>query len=179
MSADVIRRKRILFVDDDPQFLMGIRPLFGEMSKGSWEVLGAENHAVALSLLSKERIDLVVLDIGMPVMDGIQFLQLLGRTHPGQQVAMLTGRGTEERRKACFESGAVLFLEKPLSADGFTAIYAALDSVAGAQPQGGFHGMMRRVGLQEVLQMECLGRKSSVSRSSRRGFAGAYSSAMG
>ena len=41
-------------------------------------------------------------------------------------------------------------------------IFAALDALAGAQPQGGFRGMMRRVGLQEVLQLECLGRKSSV-----------------
>jgi CheY-like chemotaxis protein len=75
---------------------------------------------------------------------------------------MLTGRATEESRKTCLESGAVLFLEKPLSPDGFAAVFAALDALAGAQPQGGFRGMMRRVGLQEVLQMECLGRKSSV-----------------
>ena len=106
--------------------------------------------------------DVVVLDIGMPVMDGIQFLQLLGRTHPGQQVVMLTGRGDRGKRKTCLESGAALFLEKPVVPDGFAAIFAALDALAGAQPQGGFRGMMRRVGLQEVLQMECLGRKSSV-----------------
>jgi CheY-like chemotaxis protein len=107
-------------------------------------------------------VDLVVLDIGMPGMDGIQFLQLLGRTNPGQQVAMLTGEATEEKRRTCLESGASLVLEKPAAPDGFAAIFAALDALAGAQPQGGFRGMMRRVGLQEVLQLECLGRKSSV-----------------
>ena len=162
MSAETVKRKSFLFVDDDAGFLTGIQELFAEMGRGRWDVFTAANHAQALALLSRLRVDVVVLDIGMPVMDGIQFLQLLGRTHPAQQVVMLTGRATEESRKTCLESGAALFLEKPVVRDGYAAVFAALDALAGAQPQGGFRGMMRRVGLQEVLQMECLGRKSSV-----------------
>ena len=162
MSADTIKRKTFLFVDDEPAFLTGIQELFSEMARGKWDIFTAGNHAQALALLSKMRVDVVVLDIGMAVMDGIQFLQLLGRTHPGQQVVMLTGEATEEQRKTCLDSGAVLFLEKPVVPDGYEAVFSALDALAGALPQGGFRGMMRRVGLQEVLQMECLGRKSSV-----------------
>ena len=86
----------------------------------------------------------------------------LGRTHPGQQVVILTGRTTPEARQTCLENGAVLFLEKPSSSEGFRAVFSALDALAGAQPQAGFRGMMRRVGLQDVLQMECLSRKSSI-----------------
>lgn len=160
--GDNIKRKSFLFVDDDAAFLAGIQGLFSEMACGRWDIFTAENHAQALALLAKLRVDVVVLDIGMPMMDGIQFLQLLGRTHPGQPVVMLSGEATGERRKACLEGGAVLFLEKPVVPDGYAAIFAALDALAGAQPQGGFRGMMRRVGLQEVLQLECLGRKSSV-----------------
>jgi len=162
MSADTIKRKTFLFVDDEPAFLTSIQELFSEMARGKWDIFTAANHAQALALLAKMRVDIVVLDIGMAGMDGIQFLQLLGRTNPGQQVVMLTGEATEERRKTCLESGAVLFLEKPVVPDGYAAVFAALDALAGALPQGGFRGMMRRVGLQEVLQMECLGRKSSV-----------------
>jgi CheY-like chemotaxis protein len=162
MSGKTTKRKTFLFVDDDADFLNGIQELFSEMGRGKWDIFTAGNHAQALALLGKLRVDVVVLDISMPVMDGIQFLQLLGRTNPGQQVVMLTGEATEERRKTCLESGAVLFLEKPVVADGFAAIFAALDALAGALPQGGFRGMMRRVGLQEVLQLECLGRKSSI-----------------
>jgi CheY-like chemotaxis protein len=162
MSGETVKRKSFLFVDDDAGFLTGIQELFSEMSRGRWDVFTAENHAQALALLAKLRVDVVVLDIGMPVMDGIQFLQLLGRTHPGQQVAMLTGLADEENRKTCLQGGASLFLEKPVSQDGYAAVFGALDALAGAQPQGGFRGMMRRVGLQEVLQLECLGRKSSV-----------------
>jgi CheY-like chemotaxis protein len=162
MAVEIVKRKALLFVDDDVEFLTSIQSLFTEMARGKWDIFAAENHALALALLAKLRVDLVVLDIGMPGMDGIQFLQLLGRTNPGQQVAMLTGEATEERRKTCLESGAALFLEKPVASNGFATVFAALDALAGSQPQGGFRGMMRRVGLQEVLQLECLGRKSSV-----------------
>ena len=162
MASEVTKRKTFLFVDDEAEFLASLQELFLGMARGKWEILTAQNHAQALALLAKQHVDVVVLDIGMPVMDGIQFLQLLGRTNPGQQVVMLTGRANPENRKTCLESGAALFLEKPVTPDGFEAVFAALDTLAGAQPQGGFRGMMRRVGLQEVLQMECLGRKSSV-----------------
>ncbi len=162
MAAEITKRKAFLFVDDEVEFLTSVQALFSEMAHGGWDIFTAENHAQALALLAKLRVDVVVLDIGMTGMDGIEFLQLLGRTNPGQQVAMLTGEATEERRRTCLESGALLFLEKPLRAEGYAAIFAALDALAGTQPQGGFRGMMRRVGLQEVLQLECLGRKSSV-----------------
>ena len=93
---------------------------------------------------------------------GYSFSSCWAAPTPASTVAMLTGMATEESRKTCLESGAALFLEKPVAPNGFATIFAALDALAGAQPQGGFRGMMRRVGLQEVLQLECLGRKSSV-----------------
>jgi hypothetical protein len=69
------------------------------------------------------------------------------------------------------ELGAALFLEKPTTAEGFHAVFAALDMLVATEPQSGFRGMMQ-VGLQDVLQMECLGRRSSilsVSTGARRG----------
>jgi CheY-like chemotaxis protein len=102
-----------------------------------------------------------VLDIEMPVMDGIEFLRLLRRTNPGQRVVMLSGRLDEAARKNSMELGASLFLEKPSTPDGFKGLFAALDVLAAAAPESGFRGVMQ-VGLQDVVQMECLGRKSSV-----------------
>lgn len=160
--AITVKRKKFLFVDDEPVFLATIRQLFQEMSHGTWEILTAANHSQALGLLQKSRFDLIVLDLNLPVMDGLQFLRLLARTHPGQQVAFLTGSANEQKQRACLEGGASLFLEKVATPDGYAAIFATLDALAGSTAQEGFHGMMRRVGLQEVLQMECLGRKSSV-----------------
>jgi CheY-like chemotaxis protein len=156
------KARQLLFVDDEAGFLSVIKELLEAMAGGAWKIFTAETHAQALALLQAERMDVVVLDIGMPVMDGFQFLRLLGRAHPGQQVVMLTGNATEERRKTCVENGAVLLLEKPTSTDGYQSVFAALNTLAEAHPQAGFRGMMCQVGLPEVLQMECLGRKSSV-----------------
>lgn len=151
-----------MFVDDDAGFLSNIRQVFSDMARGSWRIHTAENHSQALALLRQHRMDVVVLDLDMPVMDGLQFLRLLNRTHPGQQVVILTGQANPEKRQACLDSGAVLFLEKLITPTGFSAVFSTLDALASSAPSDGFRGMMRRVGLQEVLQMECLGRKSSI-----------------
>jgi CheY-like chemotaxis protein len=162
MPDNTSRRKTFLFVDDDVDFLAGVREIFAGMSRGLWEIATADNHSKALAELGRQPKDVVVLDVNMPVMDGLEFLRLLRRTHPGQQVVMLTARTDEATRAACLENGAALFLHKLLTPEGFEGVFSALDALAGAVPQTGFRGMMRRVGLQEVLQMECLGRKSSV-----------------
>jgi len=162
MPEETPKRKEFLFVDDDPDCLATITTLLKQMSKGQWAFRTANNHAQALELLKAQPVDAVVLDVQMPVMDGIEFLRLLGRTHPGQQVVMLTGRVDETTRKTALDLGATLFLEKPGTAEGFQSLYAALDTLAGAPAQPGFHGVMQRVELQDVLQMECLARKSTV-----------------
>lgn len=155
-------KKTFLFVDDSPDFLEVAREVFTELSKGGWRIFTAANHAEALNLMGRQRFDMLVLDVDMPVMDGIQFLQLVLRAHPGQQVVMLSGHTDAERRRKCLDSGAVMFLEKLLTPDGYASAYAALDALATTPSAAGFHGMMRRVGLQEVIQLECLGRKSSI-----------------
>jgi hypothetical protein len=98
----------------------------------------------------------------MPVINGVELLRLLRRVHPNQPVAMLTGHASDEARKACTDLGAVLFLEKPMAAGEYAALHSALDALTDAPRSSGFSGVMRRVGLQEVLQLECLGKKSSL-----------------
>jgi hypothetical protein len=53
-------------------------------------------------------------------------------------------------------------LEKPRTPDGFETVFATLNELAALQPQEGFRGVLRQVGLPDVLQMECLGRNSSI-----------------
>jgi CheY-like chemotaxis protein len=156
------RKKTFLFVDDSADFLEAAKEVFTDLASGTWQVFTALNHAEALKVLGRERLDVVVLDVDMPVMDGVQFLQLILRAHPGQQVVMLSGHANGELRKKCLESGAVMFLDKLLTPEGYSSAFATLDALAGAKAGAGFQGMMRRVGLQEVLQLECLGRKSSI-----------------
>jgi CheY-like chemotaxis protein len=161
MLEEPNKRYQFLFVDDDPVFLTALTNLLKQISKAHWAFRTATNAAQAMEHLKAQPVDLVVLDIEMPVMDGIEFLRLLQRTNPGLRVVMLSARLDEGARKTCMELGATMYLEKPSSPDGFQALFAALDALVMAGTSSGFRGMMQ-VGLQDVLQMECLGRKSSI-----------------
>ena len=156
------KRTTVLFVDDDPGFLDAIQNLMRAYSEGQWEVLVAPDAAGALALIREQKIDLLVIDVHMPVMDGLQFLALLHRKYPQILKVALTGDATEPYRGACLSNGAELFLEKPASREGWQNLYSALNELIKLQPEEGFRGMLRRVGLQDVLQMECLARSSSV-----------------
>ncbi len=159
---DSLKHNRILFVDDDPVFLGTIADLFAAWSNDKWQIHQAGSADQALDLLKKEKVDVIVVDANMPVLDGIQFLKILARRHPELKKVMLTGLATEEKRSACLANGAELFIEKPRSSDGLKAVFAMLDELMTWKPREGFQGMLRKVGLQDVIQMECLGRNSCV-----------------
>ena len=155
------RARQILLVDDDPVFTGLFKDFLLSHRPGAWVVHLADHYAPALACLKDNSIDLIVLDLGLPIMDGLQFLPLLKRTHPAVPVVMLTGQATPENRANSLKSGAALFLDKTEVAADLAKIYAALENIA-ATPTEGFRGMLRQVGLPDVLQMECLNRKSSV-----------------
>src|SRR5215470_3145324 len=153
MPEEAPKRYQFLFVDDDPEFLATLTALLKQISKAHWAFRTATNASQALEHLKAQPVDIVVLDVEMPVMDGIEFLRLLQRTNPGQQVVMLSARLDEAVRKTSLELGATLYLEKPNSPEGFQGLFAALDALVGVGgPQAGFRGVMQRVGLQDVLQ---------------------------
>jgi DNA-binding NarL/FixJ family response regulator len=156
------KKKQLLFIDDEPAFLETIRRLFGAWSRELWDIHTAENTGDALALLQEHPIDLVIIDVRMPVVDGLQLLSLLNRKFPNLQKVVLTGFADESYRAACLSNGAELFLEKPRTTEGFATIFSTLKELTRFQPESGFRGVLRRVGLQDVIQMECLSRKSSV-----------------
>ncbi len=161
-STSKSAKRCILFVDDDAEFLKILEQLMRLWSKDNLEVLTAQSASAALAALQNHAVTLVVLDVCMPVVDGLQFLAILNRRYPGVQKVVLTGHATEAYRTACLSSGAELFLEKPRTSDGLDSVFAALDELSRWQPESGFRGVLRRVGLLDVIQMECLGRTSSI-----------------
>jgi CheY-like chemotaxis protein len=156
------QRKKVLFVDDEAMLLELLQTLMGRLSKGQWDILTAANASEALALLQQHRVDLLVLDLHMPVVDGMQFLRLLQRKFPQVLKVVLTGDANDAARAACLGAGAELFLEKPRDDGAWPSIFATLNEVLKFQPEEGFRGVLRRVGLQDVLQMECLARNSIV-----------------
>lgn len=162
MATTVQHRRRILFVDDDPRFLEMIERVMSVWSKGSWQIHLAQNTGKALSLIQEHPINLVVIDVQMPVVDGLQFLTLINRKYPNLQKVVLTGYANDNYRAACLSNGAELFLEKPANIEGLESVFTTLNELIKWHPEEGFRGVLRRVGLQEVLQMECLSRNSSI-----------------
>jgi CheY-like chemotaxis protein len=156
-------RRKVLFIDDDPRFLEAMTRVMGVLSHGSWEIFGAETTSAAFTLLQEQSIHLAVIDVQMPVTDGLQFLRLLNRRYPNLQKVVLTGFGASETYRAtCLSSGAELFLEKPKTSAEQETLFTTLNELLKWQPEDGFRGVLRRVGLQDVIQMECLGRNSAI-----------------
>jgi CheY-like chemotaxis protein len=152
----------VLFVDDDADFLLTLRDLYEMMSEHSWQIHSATSANQALEVLDAQRIDLVVVDVNMPVIDGIQFIGILQRRHPKLKRAVLTGLATPERRAASLANGADLFIEKAPTPEGYKSIFAMLGELLQWTPREGFQGVLRKVGLQDVIQMECLACNSSI-----------------
>lgn len=162
-------RKTVLFVDDEMQFLELLQPYMERLSGGAWEMILADNSAAALNALNSHAVDLAVLDVRMPVMDGVQLLQLINRKHPQLRKAVLSGHIDEECRSLAFSGGAELVLEKPHDAAGYEAIFTALNELVHLPSEQGFRGVLRRVGLEDIIQMECLSRHSLILEVSARG----------
>jgi CheY-like chemotaxis protein len=153
---------QILFVDDDSDFLLTLRDLYEMMSERSWQIHSATSANQALEILDSQKIDLVVVDVNMPIIDGIQLIGILQRRHPKLKRAVLTGLATPEKRAASLANGADLFIEKAASPEGYKSIFAMLGELLQWAPREGFQGVLRKVGLQDVIQMECLARNASI-----------------
>src|SRR5262245_7583971 len=110
--GDIIKAK-VLFVDDDKSFLDFLSNTFLEFSRNQWDMKCVTDAAQALGHLRTQEIDLAVLDLQMPGVDGMQLLRMLKREFPALQIAFLTGQGDEQSRRSGLEEGAALFLEKP------------------------------------------------------------------
>jgi len=113
-------------------------------------------------VLKDKPVDLAVVDIGMPMLDGLQLLGLITRRYPGLKTVVMTGKSTEAKRADALANGADLFLEKPLTAEGMKSTFNILNDLVSWAHMEGFTGALRHVGLQEVIQMECNARHSSI-----------------
>lgn len=104
----------ILIVDDEPSI---VQSLTGLLSDEGFTTLSAFNGYEALKLIETESPDLVMLDIWMPGIDGIETLKEIKKDHPFLQVIIITGHGTIETAVKAIKLGAYDLIEKPLSID--------------------------------------------------------------
>ncbi len=105
--------EKILVVDDEDSLRL---PLKLRLRDAGFEVAVAANGEEALGILKSADIDLVLLDINMPVMDGIETLRHIGELHSAADVIMLTGFADFGTAIDCLKMGAKDYLVKPIEA---------------------------------------------------------------
>ena len=101
---------RVLFVDDEVGFVDVVAK---RMAKRNMAVTKSYGGAEALQALRKNDFDVVVLDLKMEDMDGIEVLKIIKKMDPELDVIMLTGHGSEKAAKDGIKYGAVDYLTKP------------------------------------------------------------------
>ena len=102
----------ILIVDDEPSI---IQSLHGILTDEGFEVITADGGLKALDIIKETIPDIILLDIWMPDIDGIETLKRIRELDPSAQVIMISGHGTIETAVRATKLGAYDFIEKPLS----------------------------------------------------------------
>jgi len=105
---------RILLVDDEERFLVSASKVFRH--KGV-ETFTADSGSMALKILQSSPIDVVVLDVKMPGMNGLETLEKIKKKYPDVQVILLTGHATTESAAEGMRYGACGYLVKPVDLD--------------------------------------------------------------
>ncbi len=102
---------KILVIDDE----RSIRNIIGELLEMEGHtVRTAENGVQGYEMIGGEAFDLVISDIKMPEMDGIELLDKLIETHPDTTVIMISGHGNIDTAVECIKKGAFDYVEKPI-----------------------------------------------------------------
>ncbi len=104
----------ILVVDDEPNYLIVLSELLREEG---YEVLTAPNGEEALKTVRDTDLDLVITDMRMPGMDGIELLKSIKVMNPDMPVIMVTAFGEVEKAVAAMQAGALNYLTKPFNND--------------------------------------------------------------
>ncbi len=114
-------KARVLVVDDEENIRDALE---GILCDEGYEVIAVGEGETALRTISNNDIDLILLDIWMPGIDGIQTLKILKNLEPDIEVIMMSGHGTIETAVKATKIGAFDFIEKPFSMDKLLSVVA-------------------------------------------------------
>ena len=103
-------QKQILVVDDEPNLR---RVLAAQLTRDGYDVHTAENGEEGLALLEEHHIDLVITDLRMPKMDGMELLRRALALEPELPIVMLTAHGTVDNAVEALKTGAFDYITKP------------------------------------------------------------------
>ncbi len=111
-----MRNKKInlLFVDDEERFLASMRK---RLESRDFNVTAVDRGQKAIEAAREKPMDIALVDLKMPGIDGEETLRLLKKEHPCMEIVILTGHGNIDSAVGCTQSGAYSYLQKPCEMD--------------------------------------------------------------
>ncbi|MFH1573123.1 MAG: response regulator [Acidobacteriota bacterium] len=113
-DADVAGPVNVMIVDDETEFLDSVKTV---LARRNMDVATAESGETALALLKERLVDVMILDVKMPGMDGLDVLRRVKREFPSVQVVLLSGHPSAETAVEGIKQGASEYLQKPPEMD--------------------------------------------------------------
>ncbi|HXA44366.1 MAG TPA: response regulator [Candidatus Angelobacter sp.] len=159
-------RHKILLLDDDTDWLSLCHDLLDTTLLSKPEILTANTARRALTILETEQIRLLICDLKMPRIDGLQMLAIVRRRFPELRTIALSGLEDEEFRSRAYALGVDLFWLKSEMQRNSKLFNECLESLLGRDSATGFRGIQSK-SLMDIIQMECLSRSSTVLRITR------------
>jgi CheY-like chemotaxis protein len=163
-------RYKILLLDDDPEVLDMYKEMLSHLPSKP-EVHTATSGNRALSLLEADQFRLLLCDLKMPKMDGLQVLSIVRRRFPELRTVVVTAISDEEFRSRAYALGVDLFWLKPDTHQNMKMFLECLESLLGRDAENGFRGVQSK-SLMDIIQMECLSQNSLVLRMTRGALVG-------
>ena len=145
------RVRKVLIVDDEETLTWSMaRSLSKDRDK--YEVMVANDGREALGLLKKNKIDLVITDIRMPDINGLDLLLRIKKEYPQTKAIIMTAYGSSDIRREANRRGFLYYLEKPFEISEIRKIIIDL-----LYRKRGFQGKVVGLHLTDIIQMNCFG----------------------
>lgn len=158
--------KKVLIVDDEETLTWSMSKSLAK-DKDKYEVIVANSGKEALNILKQNHIDLVISDIRMPDMNGLDLLVQIKKEYPKTKVIIMTAYGSSDVQKEANRRGSLYYIEKPFEINEIRKVIIDL-----IYKKKGFQGRVVGLQLTDVIQMNCLGRLTTaltVTRDGERG----------
>lgn len=153
---------KILLVDDDPDLLDMYREILKQLPSKP-EIHTAASGARAVALLESEPYRLLITDLKMPRMDGLQLLSIVRRKFPNLRTVVLTAVMDEQFRARVYAQGVDLYWQKPGTEREIAMFRDCIESLIERDDRAGFRGVQSK-SLVDIIQIECLSQSSCVLR---------------
>lgn len=154
------KRHKILLLDDDQDILDLYREMLSSLACEP-EIHTANSGARAIALLEAEPFTLLVSDLKMPKMDGLQLLTIVRKRFPSLRTVVMSALNDEQFKDRAYAMGIDQFLEKPRTGKEINYFCECIEGLLLKGDNGGFRGIQSK-SLMDIIQLECLSQSSSV-----------------